>query len=104
LFLYNQDKGLRARGTTSKSSCQEVWTSNSFEEHHSVARLASSAHLPLCCTQMSFLKAVEVTNAVFIILNSTEGLKEHLRGVLFCDRGKWPFLGLNLGLKPLQIP
>jgi hypothetical protein len=53
---------------------------------------------------MSFLKAVEVTNAVFIILNSREGLKEHLRGVLFCDRGKWPFLGLNLGLKPLQIP
>jgi hypothetical protein len=41
---------------------------------------------------MSFLKAVEVTNAVFIILNSREGLKEHLKGVLFCDRGKWPFL------------
>jgi hypothetical protein len=28
---------------------------------------------------MSFLKAVEVTNAVFI-LNSREGLKEHLKG------------------------
>jgi len=37
---------------------------------------------------MSFLKAVEVTNAVFIILNSREGLKEHLKGVLFYDRGK----------------
>jgi hypothetical protein len=40
---------------------------------------------------MSFLKAVEVTN-VFIISNSREGLKEDLKGVLFCDRGKWPFL------------
>jgi hypothetical protein len=29
---------------------------------------------------MSFLKAVEVTNAVFIILNSREGLKKHLKG------------------------
>ena len=29
---------------------------------------------------MSFLKAVEVTKAVFIILNSREGLKEHLKG------------------------
>jgi hypothetical protein len=29
---------------------------------------------------MSFLKAVEVTKAVFIISNSREGLKEHLKG------------------------
>jgi hypothetical protein len=29
---------------------------------------------------MSFLKAVEVTNPVFITLNSREGLKEHLKG------------------------
>jgi len=29
---------------------------------------------------MSFLKAVEVTNAVFIILNFRKGLKEHLKG------------------------
>jgi hypothetical protein len=29
---------------------------------------------------MSFLKAVEVTNPVLIILNSREGLKEHLKG------------------------
>jgi len=40
---------------------------------------------------MSFLKAVEVTND-YIISNSREGLKEHLKGVLFYDRGKWSFL------------
>jgi hypothetical protein len=63
-LLYNQDKECVRENTASNSTCQELWTNNSFGKHHSVARLASSAHLPLCCTQMSFLKAVEVTNVV----------------------------------------
>jgi hypothetical protein len=45
---------------------------------------------------MSFLKAVEVTNPVFITLNSREGLKEHLKGMLFCDRGRWSFFKLSV--------
>ena len=43
---------------------------------------------------MRFLRLLGVTNTVFIILNSREGLKEHLEEVLFGDHGRWSFFKL----------